>query len=479
MLQYAVVDFEHWRRLARQLRLNQVHPQALQFLPTSEQLLFLSPEPEQADVASDRPQDRLAVSKQFMSLAENVGFHRDNNRWNILYRLLWRLTTAEPNLLQIFTDDDVYALMQMNKAVTRDAHKMKAFVRFRQVQLDDVSYFVAWHSPDHLVLRLVAPFFARRFKSMNWTVLTPDESVTWDQEDLAYHRGVPRNAAPAPDEWEDVWRTYYANIFNPARIKLKAMKAEMPIRHWATLPETQEIEAMLRDAPQRQQTMIERSEGLAESARDYFPAHGSSEDNTVHSLASLAAAAQQCRACGLHCHATQVVFGRGSSASQLVLVGEQPGDQEDLAGEPFIGPAGKVLDQALGEAGLQRSEIYVTNVVKHFKHEMRGKFRLHKRPDAREVRACRPWFEAEWSTLSAKTLVCLGATAATALIAPGFRLQQQRGQWVTSQFSDRTLATWHPSSILRLPSKQDQERRLAELVQDLRKAGTCTSSAAT
>ncbi len=340
MFQYAVVDFEHWRRLARQLRLSRVHPQAVQFLPSTKQLLFSTPEPRQAEVASDRRHDQLRVSKEFLSLAENVGFYRNDNRWNVLYRVLWRLTNAEPKIMQIVTDDDVYALMQMGKSVTRDAHKMKAFVRFREVQVDGVSYFVAWHRPDHLVLRLVAPFFARRFKALNWTVLTPDESVTWDQEELTYHRGVPRSAAPASDEWEDVWRTYYANIFNPARIKLKAMKAEMPVRHWATLPETQVIEAMLRDAPQRQQTMIERSEGLAQSARDYFPVTGISIHDTVPSLASLAAAAQKCRACNLHCHATQVVFGCGSSASQLVLVGEQPGDQEDLAGEPFIGPAG-------------------------------------------------------------------------------------------------------------------------------------------
>ena len=177
-------------------------------------------------------------------------------------------------------------------------------------------------------------------------------------------------------------------------------------------------------------------------------------------LATLAEAAKQCRACDLHCHATQVVFGRGPQTARMVIVGEQPGDQEDIAGEPFVGPAGEVLNRAFEAAGIDRQQLYITNVVKHFKFERSGKRRLHKRPDSREIRACRPWFEAEWSQLQASVLVCLGATPATALINPGFRIQQQRGQWVASKYCPHTLATWHPSSILRLP---DEDLKAAQV----------------
>ncbi len=298
---------------------------------------------------------------------------------------------------------------------------------------------------------------------MHWTILTPDESVSWNQSELTYFEGVDRSAAPDSDQLEDLWRTYYANIFNPARIKLKAMKAEMPTRHWSTLPETTIIEQMLQEAPQRVQTMIERSEGFARTAQDFIPS-----GPTQATLDELGKAARACRACDLHCHATQVVFGQGPATARIVLVGEQPGDMEDLAGQPFVGPAGDVLNRALAAAGIAREQLYITNVVKHFKFERSGKRRLHKRPDAREIRACRPWFEAEWAQLKASALVCLGATPATALINPGFRIQQQRGQWVASRYCPHTLATWHPSSILRLPDPQRSEARFNELVADLK-----------
>ncbi len=471
MLQYAIRDFDHWRQLARQLRLRDVRPDDVQLLPRSESLLFeTTDELTEQGGAPLQSTLQFRVPKEFLTLSEDVAYHRGTNRWNLLYRVLWRITSGESQLMQLVVDDDIYELTQMRKSVTRDAHKMKAFVRFREMQSEaGESYFVAWHRPDHYVVQKVAPFFARRFKAMNWTIMTPDESVSWDQSQLTYHGGLPRSASPPGDELESLWRTYYANIFNPARIKLKAMRAEMPVRHWATMPETSAIDEMLRAAPERQRKMIELSEGFAQTARDFFP-----QSDQVSTLASLAHAASRCQACNLYCHANQVVFGQGPSDATLVLVGEQPGDQEDVAGLPFVGPAGQLLDNALSAAGIDRNKIYTTNIVKHFKHEMRGKFRLHKRPDAREVRACRPWFEAEWSALSATTLVCLGTTSAAALISPGFRLQDQRGQWVPSEFSDRTLATWHPSSILRLPSADAQTERFSQLVADLRIAQTLT-----
>ena len=469
MFQFSIQDFDHWRSIARQLRQREIAPNRVQLLTLKETGLFANePLPtELADAVQTQGRNGFSVPQAFLKLAEEVAYHRDSGRWDLLYRVLWRLTHGETELMRLSTDDDVYRLLQMEKSVRRDAHKMKAFVRFREVHRDGQTHYIAWHKPDHLIVRKVAPFFSRRFKAMNWTILTQDESVTWDQEQLTYFGGVERSAAPIGDELEELWRTYYANIFNPARIKLKAMKAEMPVRHWATLPETTIIEQMLKEAPDRVKQMIVHSEGYERSAVDYFP-----DTSQPISLERLANAVRDCRACDLHCHATQAVFGQGPTDAHVVLVGEQPGDQEDQLGLPFVGPAGEVLNQALAAAGIDRARLYITNTVKHFKFERDGKHRLHKRPDAREVRACRPWFDAEWSQLNARVLVCLGATAATALIAPGFRMQQQRGEWIQSKYCGHTLATWHPSSILRMPDASLRQLRMQELIRDLHKAYT-------
>jgi len=464
MFQFTILNFENWRSVARDLRCREICPADVQFLAPDESGLFcsaassaISPNP-----LSNPPAFR--VPKDFLAVAEDVGYHRAPERWGLLYRVLWRLTHDEPRLMQVPTDDDMHRLLMMEKAVRRDAHKMKAFVRFREIIQNGEKHYIAWHRPDHFVLRKIAPFFSRRFKAMNWTILTQDESVVWDQRELKYFQGVNRSEAPSSDELEDLWRTYYANIFNPARIKIKAMKTEMPVRHWSTLPETTIIDQMLKDAPARVADMIARSEGFDQSARDYMP-----DPSQPLTLPRLSDAIRQCRACELHCHATQAVFGQGPVDARIVIVGEQPGDQEDIEGKPFVGPAGKVLDHALSEAGIDRSQVYVTNTVKHFKFDRNGNQRLHKKPNSREVRACLPWFEAEWAMLEANTLICLGATAATALISPGFRLQQQRGSWVESKYTPHTIATWHPSFILRLPTQTQREKRMAELIADLRK----------
>ncbi|HXF09769.1 MAG TPA: UdgX family uracil-DNA binding protein, partial [Desulfuromonadaceae bacterium] len=170
---------------------------------------------------------------------------------------------------------------------------------------------------------------------------------------------------------------------------------------------------------------------------------------TRPTISKLQAAARDCHACPLWKTGTQTVFGDGSRKARVIFVGEQPGNDEDLAGKPFVGPAGKLLDKALLEAGIDRDEVYVTNTVKHFKWEPKGKRRIHKKPNAREIAACRPWLDAELAVLKPKVLVCLGATAAQALLGKDFRVSQQRGQLIGSSLADKVLATVHPSSILR------------------------------
>ncbi len=188
-------------------------------------------------------------------------------------------------------------------------------------------------------------------------------------------------------------------------------------------------------------------------------------------LPKLRTAAAECKACELWTRGTQTVFGEGAAGAQVVLVGEQPGDKEDLAGRPFVGPAGALLDRALEEAGIDRKRVYVTNVVKHFKWEPAetGKRRIHAKPNAKEINACRPWLDAEVATLKPKVIVCLGATAAQALLGRSFRVSRQRGQWVTdSPLAPWVMATVHPSSILRAPDDEARRAQTLAFVQDLR-----------
>ena len=464
-----ITDFDDWRDNARALIARDVSPAEVQLVEDDGQQSLFGDGLTQEMESGETKASAFRVPREFIQLSQTVSCHRDSGRWNLLYRTLWRIKNEQRHLLRIETDEDVLRLTQMEKQVRRDSHKMKAFVRFRKVVRDNEEFFIAWHQPDHRIVRRVAPFFARRFAGMNWTILTPDESATWDQNSLQYGDGVARSAAPDFDELENLWRTYYANIFNPARVKVKMMKSEMPVRYWKNLPEAEIIADLLSDAPRRVEDMIEQHEGFEQTAIDFItPVEGKSV--TLDGLKQMAAA---CTACDLHCGATQTVFGVGPTDARIVLLGEQPGDQEDLSGLPFIGPAGKVLDEALSVAGLDRHRMYLTNVVKHFKHTVgedgtERKRRLHKKPNVREVRCCRPWFDAEWSCLGeAQVLVCLGMTAATAVLGPGLRMNDLRGRFIETDYCEKTVVTWHPSAILRSHDGAARDEKMQQLTSDL------------
>ena len=186
-------------------------------------------------------------------------------------------------------------------------------------------------------------------------------------------------------------------------------------------------------------------------------------------LETARAAAKSCRGCDLWKNATQTVFGEGSRRAKVMLIGEQPGNSEDLEGHPFVGPAGRVLDRALEAAGIERKQTYVTNVVKHFKWEPRGKVRLHKKPNSKEIGACRPWLEAEIELVKPQVVVALGATAAQALLGSDFRVSREHGRFVESELAPHVTATVHPSSILRQRTEEEREQAMASLVDDLRR----------
>ena len=197
------------------------------------------------------------------------------------------------------------------------------------------------------------------------------------------------------------------------------------------------------------------------SAADFLPEH--------RTLATLREAAAGCRGCPLWTRGTQTVFGEGPKRARVMMVGEQPGREEDLAGKPFVGPAGRVLDRALEAAGIARGDVYVTNVVKHFKWEARGKRRIHAKPNRMEIAACLPWLEAELDIVKPAVLVCLGATAARALLGPKFRVTKQRGQWVPARWAPHVMATVHPSAILRAPDDAARHAELERFVADLKR----------
>lgn len=199
------------------------------------------------------------------------------------------------------------------------------------------------------------------------------------------------------------------------------------------------------------------------SAADFLPAER-------RSLTALRSAAAKCQGCPLWQSGTQTVFGEGRQDARLMLIGEMPGDREDIAGKPFVGPAGRLLDQALERAGIERDDAYVTNMVKHFKWEARGRRRLHKTPNRREIGACLPWLEAEIDLIKPEVLICLGATAAKALLGPKFKVSEQRGQLLESDLVPYVTATIHPSAILRLRPDVDRGREIDRLVEDLRVA---------
>jgi len=198
-----------------------------------------------------------------------------------------------------------------------------------------------------------------------------------------------------------------------------------------------------------------------QSAKDFFPER--------KSLKAFRDAAADCQACDLWERGTQTVFGEGARRAEVFFVGEQPGNEEDLSGKPFVGPAGRLLDEALTEAGIDRTQTYVTNVVKHFKWEPRGKRRIHKKPNAREITACRPWLEAEISLVNPKVIVCLGATAAQALLGSQFRVSKQRGQFIKSTLAPYIMATVHPSAILRAPDDETRHAEKRHFIDDLKK----------
>ncbi len=456
-----VADLEGWRKQARMLLDQGVSPDHVAWLDaaSSQQTLPLATDTLPYEPGPDEGPSTFRVARRFVDLAKTVALHRDGGRWHLLYRMLWRLRHEGARLLDVSTDADVHALEAMAAQVRRDEHKMRAFVRFSPVADPEGTRYVAWYQPDHLIVTRAASFFADRFSSMRWSILTPDVSAHWDLDRLSFTLGVAVPDEVTEGDVEALWRTYSAAVFNPARVNLDATMKEMPLRRWAQLPEARLIPSLVHSSHERTLSLA-RQTTEADSARPFVP--------DTDSLAGLKGAAESCRGCDLYKRATQVVFGEGIRRARLVLVGEQPGDAEDKAGHPFVGPAGRVLDRALAAAGIDRKSVYVTNAVKHFSFEERGKRRIHKTPRISEMRACRPWLEKELQVIRPTCVVCLGSTAARSLLGPQARVTQLRGSVIgDTAWARAVIVSIHPSAVLRA---DDTEAYMAMLVDDLKLA---------
>ena len=461
-------DFDGWRRAARLFRSGGVSPADAVFrIGDSDAGLFDDVSPK-ADVEVP-----FGVPKAFVDVAQSVILHRSPDRFDLMYRLLWRLKD-EPDLMKVVTDIDVADALERAKNVSRASHKMKAFVRFRQVEDERGEAWVAWFEPAHRVLERTAPFFVRRFTTMRWSILTPDGSAMWDGQALVFGPPATQDMAPTEDEIETFWKTYYASTFNPARLKTKTMQGEMPKRYWKNLPEAALIHELVAQSAGLTDAMVARPAAepnprLAKILVRINRDRSFDEGFVPSTLEELQQGVQSCRRCPLWRDATQGVCGQGPRKAPLMIVGEQPGDQEDLAGQPFVGPAGEVLNAALEQAGIDRDDVYVTNAVKHFKHEPRGKRRIHRTPLVSEISACRWWLDAERSLVRPRVILTLGATAALGVTGRKATVMQARGQALAQPDGSTVLMTVHPAYLLRLPDEATRRNERGRFVEDLRR----------
>jgi probable DNA metabolism protein len=432
-------DFDGWRRVARALALDDVSP--------SEVAWWVRDTREPKAAPSETPSGSFNVPAKFVELARFAILHRDPNRFALLYRLLWRLR-RQHDLLMAADDPDVAKASSMADAVARDIETMQAQLRFREIGREQKARFIAWFAPAHHIVAAAAPFFASRYADMPWSILTPDACAHWDGYAVTTTPGIAD--APDANRLEETWQRYCADIFNPARLKASGLTAQL-------------ISGNPSPAP-----MVEPQEPLM-TRKPMAPAD---------SLTNLRAEAADCRACPLWKDATQTVFGEGPSRAPLMLVGEQPGDKEDLAGKPFVGPAGNMLDRALEEAGIDRKKVYVTNAVKHFKFVPRGKVRLHQKPSTPEIRACRPWYERELAAVQPDLVVAMGATAAQCVFGKITPINKNRGRLITLDHTLQAMVTIHPSYLLRLPDEEAKAREYQRFVDDLRLAAKLLKSSA-
>ena len=409
-------DWDGWRKATRSLVLAGVPPEQVQWSVGNG-----TPD------ALPEGSGSFNVSRSLVAMAALAFQARSEDRFGLLYRLIWR---ANAGARLEHDDPELRRAQGLAFAVRAEAHKMRTNLRF--LAADET--YVGWYAPAHYVLEANAQLLARRFPQLRFAILTPDGSALWDGSELRFGEGpakVKDDAALAA--W---WHSHHARLSRHARIG----------------------------------TAIPEAEGLDEAPRppDRPPIgpvvlHLRADAGLLEAMHE----AGDCHRCHLYEPATQTVFGEGPADSGVMFIGEQPGDQEDVIGRPFVGPAGQLLDRAMEEAGIERRAVYVTNAVKHFKFEPRGKRRIHQSPDAGEIAACRFWLDVERVRLQPRLLVLMGASAARAVLQRQVTITRERGRPIPMEDGQTAFVTVHPSYLLRIPDAESKAREYRAFVRDL------------
>lgn len=422
-------DFAGWRDSARALATTGVPPEDVRWrVGTPSHTLH-------ADASTV-----FSVSRALVALAGLVFQAREPARFDLLYRLVWR-AQAGALALDDAGDPDIARARALAFAVRAAAHRMRTELRY----LPAGGRLIGWYRPAHFVLEANAQLLARRFPALAVSILTPDGTAHWDQAGLRFGPGVEAEAIGDDTSLAAYWDAYGSEMLEQAS-------------PGTSLPEAEDLaeDPWPPDRP-----------GIAPAVLR------SAADPGVQDAAAEAAG---CQRCDLYARATQTVFGEGSAGARLLFVGEQPGDQEDVIGRPFVGPAGQMLDRALLEAGIDRRTVYVTNAVKHFKFTPRGKRRMHATPDAAEIAACNFWLDVERVRLRPAIIVALGASAARALLGRAVTISRERGRPIRLADGQTAFVTVHPSFLLRVPDEAARQREYRAFVADLRAVRELESS---
>lgn len=456
-------DIAGWRNAARDLLLRNLSPSSVEWnVAGSSGALFA----QQGDPLPLKSRGEVTIARELLKEIETALLHRDSERFALAYRIVHR-AQEQPKIHQNPADPDMHRLRALAKSVRRDIHKMHAFVRFQKAgsYVDGRESFVAWFEPDHHITEAVAPFFQGRFTGMDWLIVTPEASIAWDGKKLSTAPGGRKADVSQEDAVEGEWRTYYASIFNPARLKTKAMLSEMPAKYWKNLPEAALIPSLVREAETRMNAMIEKDSASAIAIKDVMaPPHAPQSFGGMDELYDALRAANDYPGEGF---SQRLVPGEGPSDAAMMFVGEQPGDREDVEGRPFVGPAGQLLARAFAAASVNRGQAYITNAVKRFKFVERGKRRIHSKPSNDDIEYYRWWLEQERRIVAPHITVALGATAARALTGKTMTISRSRGQLFDYHDGSKLLITVHPSYLLRLPDEAGKKVEFEKFVRDL------------
>jgi len=415
-------DWEGWRTAARALALADVAETDIAWHIGAG---LATPLPE--------TEARFSVPRNLIALAQAAVAAREPERFTLLYRLIRRARAGE----NVADDPDFERARSMALAVRRETHRMQCLVRFLQAREATVPVHIGWFEPAHFVQRAVAASYARDFPYQLFSILTPDESAHWTGSKLRDGPGVSSDEVTDDTALEAAWHARFADLFTDADPS----------------PRPNDPPSSTLRPPDRPALGPVRLPGQATTP-----------------LTRLAEDAAGCQRCPLWQPATQTVFGEGPADAAIMFIGEQPGDQEDIIGRPFVGPAGMLLDQALEEAGIDRRQAYVGNAVKHFKFTPRRERRLHQTPEAPEIETCRFWLERERAEVHPALIVLMGATAARAVLGRPVTIGRERGAPFDLPDGTPGFITVHPSFLLRQPDEESKARQYAVFVRELRQA---------